>query len=242
MTSNPDHLTGKPEHYQGHRWHGGRMVRTQEDSIDELLELIWILREKGVTDLDSLLQNTTDPEARAVLNQMMGQGLFEMEGDILKFKEKGESLAEGIVRRHRLTERLLMELFEMSEEEAEEEACKLEHVLSPAVTDSVCSFLGHPPVCPHGKPIPQGPCCKKLTGEMKPLIRPLNDLALGQEGRVVFISTRVKDRLEPLSSFGVIPGIIIQLKQRRPSYVIQIGETSIALDESIGREIFVKAV
>ena len=242
MTSNPDHLTGKPEHHQGHRWHGGRMVRTPEDSIDELLELIWILREKGVTDLDSLLQNTTDPEARAILNQMMRQGLFEMEGDILKFKEKGESLAEGIVRRHRLTERLLMELFEMSEEEAEEEACKLEHVLSPAVTDSVCTFLGHPPVCPHGKPIPQGPCCKKLTGEMKPLIRPLNDLALGQEGRVVFISTRVKDRLEPLSSFGVIPGIIIQLKQRRPSYVIQIGETSIALDESIGREIFVKAV
>ena len=148
--------------------------------------MIWTLREKGVTDIHSLLQNTSDPEARAVLNQMMKEGLFEMDGDILNFKEKGEALAEGIVRRHRLTERLLMELFEMSEEEAEEEACKLEHILSPAVTDSVCSFLGHPPVCPHGKPIPQGDCCKKLTREMKPLIRPLNDLALGQEGRVGF--------------------------------------------------------
>lgn len=242
MKPNPENSNEKSEHFYGHRWHGGRVVRTREDSIDELLELIWILREKGVTDMPALLESTSDPEARAVLNQMMREDLFEMEGDILKFKEKGEVLAEGIVRRHRLTERLLMELFEMSEEEAEEEACKLEHILSPAVTDSVCSFLGHPPVCPHGKPIPQGPCCKKLTREVKPLIRPLNDLALGQEGRVVFISTRVKDRLEPLSSFGVIPGIIIQLKQRRPSYVIQIGETSIALDESIGREIFVKAV
>ena len=47
------------------------MVRSQEDSIDELLELIWILREKGVTDMESLLQNSSDPEARAVLNQMM---------------------------------------------------------------------------------------------------------------------------------------------------------------------------
>jgi DtxR family Mn-dependent transcriptional regulator len=65
---------------------------------------------------------------------------------------------------------------------------------------------------------------------------------LGEEGRVVFISTRVKERLEPLSAFGVIPGIVIQLKQRHPSYVIQIGETSIALDETIGREIFVKAL
>ncbi len=98
------------------------MVRTQEESIDELLELIWVLREKGVTDLEGLLDNTSDPEARAVLNQMMREGLFEMDGDILKFKEKGELLAEGIVRRHRLTERLLMELFEVSEEEAEEEA------------------------------------------------------------------------------------------------------------------------
>lgn len=242
MNSLPDQTNEKSEKQTDYRWPGERMVRTQEESIDELLELIWILREKGVTDMRTLLQNTSDPEARTILNQMMREGLFEMEGDILKFNEKGEALAEGIVRRHRLTERLLMELFEMSEEEAEVEACKLEHILSPAVTDSVCSFLGHPPVCPHGKPIPQGSCCKKLTREVKPLIRPLNDLALGQEGRVVFISTRVKDRLEPLSSFGVIPGIIIQLKQRHPSFVIQIGETSIALDESIGREIFVKAV
>ncbi len=242
MNPSPDQSKEKSEPHRGHRWHGGRTVRTREDTIDELLELIWILREKGVTDMQSLLQNTPDPEARAILNLMMREGLFEVEGDILKLKEKGEALAEGIVRRHRLTERLLMELFEMSEDEAEEEACKLEHILSPAVTDSVCTFLGHPPVCPHGKPIPQGPCCRKLTREIKPLIRPLNDLALGQKGRVVFISTRVKDRLEPLSSFGVIPGIVIQLKQRHPSYVIQIGETSIALDESIGREIFVKAV
>jgi DtxR family transcriptional regulator, Mn-dependent transcriptional regulator len=242
MNAPPEHPVEDRSPQLGHRRHDGQIVRTQEESIDELLELIWILREKGVTDLPGLLQNTSDPEARAVLNQMMKEGLFEMDGDILKYKEKGETLAEGIVRRHRLTERLLMELFEMSEEEAEEEACKLEHILSPAVTDSVCSFLGHPPFCPHGKPIPQGPCCKKLTREIKPLIRPLNDLALGQEARVVFISTRVKERLEPLISLGVIPGIVVQLKQRQPSFIIQIGETSIALDETIGREIFVKAV
>jgi DtxR family transcriptional regulator, Mn-dependent transcriptional regulator len=242
MSSHPKSAEDHPKTGHGHRWHGGRTVRTREESIDELLELIWTLREKGVTDMQSLLENTSDPEARAILNQMRSEDFFEVEGGSLKFKDKGEALAEGIVRRHRLTERLLMELFETSEEEAEEEACKLEHILSPTVTDSVCTFLGHPPVCPHGKPIPQGPCCRKLTREIKPLIRPLNDLSLGQEGRVVFISTRVKDRLEPLSSFGVIPGIVVQLKQRRPSYIIQIGETAIALDESIVREIFVKAL
>jgi DtxR family transcriptional regulator, Mn-dependent transcriptional regulator len=59
---------------------------------------------------------------------------------------------------------------------------------------------------------------------------------------VVFISTRVKGRLEPLSALGIIPGTTVQLKQRRPSYVIQIGETSVALDEHIVREIYVKTV
>ena len=71
MNPNPEQPKEKSEQNYGHRWHGGRMVRTQEDSIDELLELIWILREKGVTDMQSLLQNSSDPEARAVLNQMM---------------------------------------------------------------------------------------------------------------------------------------------------------------------------
>jgi DtxR family Mn-dependent transcriptional regulator len=210
--------------------------------VDELLELIWILKEKGLSDIQTLLEAASDPEARQVLDLMLQEGLLEMEGESLRLKEKGEALAEGIVRRHRLTERLLMELFEVSEEEAEEEACKLEHILSPAVTDSVCAFLGHPPFCPHGKPIPQGPCCRKFTREIKPLIQPLNDLAPGKEGRVVFISTRVKERLEPLSSLGIIPGSLIQLKQKHPAYIIQIGETSVALDESIGKEIFVKAV
>jgi DtxR family Mn-dependent transcriptional regulator len=210
--------------------------------VDELLELVWILKEKGLSDIQTLLETASDPEARQMLDLMVQEGLLEMEGESLRLKEKGEVLAEGIVRRHRLTERLLMELFEVSEEEAEEEACKLEHILSPAVTDSVCAFLGHPPFCPHGKPIPQGPCCRKFTREIKPLIQPLNDLALGKEGRVVFISTRVKERLEPLSSLGIIPGSLIQLKQKHPAYIIQIGETSVALDESIGKEIFVKAV
>lgn len=239
MDSNPDHAAA---HSHGLRWHGGRLLKTQEDRVDELLELIWTLREKGTSDLGSLLEQTSDPEARTVLGHMVREGLCTLEGDNLRLNEQGEDLAAGIIRRHRLMERLLMELFELSEEEAETEACKLEHLLSPAVTDSVCSFLGHPPVCPHGKPIPQGACCKKLTREVHPLIRPLSDLPLGQEGRVVFISTKVKNRLEPLSSLGIVPGTVLHLKQRRPAFVIQVGEMSVALDEQIVREIFVKAV
>lgn len=43
--------------------------------------------------------------------------------------------------------------------EVEKSACTFEHILSPEVTDRICTFLGHPTACPHGSPIPKGPCC-----------------------------------------------------------------------------------
>jgi Mn-dependent DtxR family transcriptional regulator len=52
-----------------------------------------------------------------------------------------------------------------SETEIEQQACKFEHILSPEATDKICAFLGHPRTCPHGAPIPPGPCCGR-TGSL----------------------------------------------------------------------------
>lgn len=222
------------------RW-GDRMA-LEEDRVDELLELIWTLREKGVSDLDQLLEETKDLEARSILRMMIRDGLFEMEGNRVILKERGEEKAREIIRRHRLTERLLSEIFEMSEEEVEEEACKLEHILSPGVTESVCTFLGHPPTCIHGKPIPRGECCAKFKKEMKPLVIPLEELGLGERGRIVFIAPRSHQRLDRLSTLGIVPGSILRMHQKNPSYVLQIGETTLALDGEVVKDIYVKKV
>jgi DtxR family Mn-dependent transcriptional regulator len=213
-----------------------------EDRIDELLELIWTLREKGVTDLDYLLGTTQDAEAKSILRLMIKDDLFQIEENRIFLKERGEEKAREIIRRHRLTERLLTEIFEMSEEEVEEEACKLEHILSPGVTESVCTFLGHPPTCIHGKPIPRGECCAKFKKEMKPLVIPLEELGLGEEGRIVFIAPKSHQRLDRLSSLGIVPGSIVRMHQKNPSHVLQIGETSLALDREIVKDIYVKRV
>ena len=214
----------------------------EEDRVDELLELIWTLREKGVSDLDQLLNETKDLEARTILRLMIRDGLFQMEGNRMVLKEKGEEKARELIRRHRLTERLLYEIFEMSEDEVEEEACKFEHILSPSATESVCTFLGHPPTCIHGKPIPRGDCCTKFKKEVKPLVIPLEELGLGEKGRIVFISSKSHQRLDRLSSLGIVPGSIIRMHQKNPSYVLQIGETTLALDKEIVRDIYVKKV
>src|SRR5947209_2137551 len=79
---------------------------------------------------------------------------------MIVFTEKGRKRAEDIIRRHRLAERLFMQTFRVDDEkEVAEQACRFEHILSPEATDSICSFLGHPRTCPHGSPIPAGPCC-----------------------------------------------------------------------------------
>ncbi len=220
----------------------GAVGSLEEYRVDELLELIWRLREKGVSDLEELLKATSDMESKAVLRAMIKDQLFHVEGNRMVLKERGEEKAREIIRRHRLTERLLCEIFEMSEEAAEEEACKLEHILSPSVTDSVCTFLGHPPTCIHGKPIPRGECCAKFKKEVQPLVIPLEELRLGEEGRIVFIAPKSHPRLHRLSSLGIVPGSVIRMHQKRPSHVLQIGETSLALDAEIVKDIYVKRV
>ena len=220
----------------------GTVNGVEEERIDELLELIWTLREEGVSDLGHLLETTQDLEARSIIRKMIKDDLFQVEGNRMILKERGEEKAREIIRRHRLTERLLYEIFEMSEEEVEEEACKLEHILSPAVTESVCTFLGHPPTCIHGKPIPRGECCAKFKKEMKPLVIPLEELGFGEEGRIVFIAPKSHQRLDRLSSLGIVPGSVIRMHQKNPSYVLQIGETTLALDRDIVKNIYVKKV
>ncbi len=81
---------------------------------------------------------------------------------IVELTPHGRQRAADIIRRHRLAERLFTDSLALdSESEIEQQACKFEHILSPEATDKICSFLGHPRTCPHGAPIPPGPCCER---------------------------------------------------------------------------------
>jgi DtxR family Mn-dependent transcriptional regulator len=135
---------------------------------------------------------------------------------------------------------LLSNLFDLDNSQMESTACKFEHILTKAVTESVCTFLGHPPVCPHGRPIPRGECCDKIRTEIKPLVTRLSDAVLSEGIRIVFITPKSRKRLEKLSALGIVPGSRIRLLQRNPSFVLEIGETTVAVDKEITDEIYVK--
>ncbi|HVO79152.1 MAG TPA: ATP-binding cassette domain-containing protein [Terriglobales bacterium] len=79
---------------------------------------------------------------------------------IVELTTRGRQRAADIIRRHRLAERLFTDSLALdSESEIEQQACKFEHILSQEATEKICAFLGHPRTCPHGAPIPPGPCC-----------------------------------------------------------------------------------
>lgn len=214
----------------------------EEDRIDELLEAIWMLREEGESRIDDVRKISEDPDVEQILTIAESGQLVLTDDGRLSFSQQGEKRAENVIRRHRLAERLLSEVFEIEEKQLEDHACELEHthVLSEVVVDSICAFLGHPPTCPHGKAIPRGECCKRFSHDLKPLVAPLTELPIGGDARIVFISSKYHARLDRLSSLGIVPGSILRLHQKQPTYLIKIGETELALDGELAKEIFVK--
>ena len=209
--------------------------------IEEILELIWTMREENKSSKKMLLEITNENKPEKLIAHMDKSGLIEDREGNIYLTNDGEKYAKIIVRRHRLAERLFKDVFKIDEDTMEKEACTWEHVLSEDVTESVCSFLGHPRICPHNKPIPPGECCVKYKNEKQvtPLVQPLSNIDVGFEVKIVYILPSLQERLKQLTNFGIIPGTIVSVKQRYPALVIICNETTIALDKEIGSEIYV---
>lgn len=212
--------------------------------VEEVLEFIWSQREEGKNSVRALLSiKEVDAEADAnTLERMRYDGLVKIDGDAVTLTDTGEKLAEAAIRRHRLAEMLLTEVLAMNDDAIEENACSFEHTLSPEVAESICTLLGHPPNCPHGHPIPRGACCGKSKDDLRPIVVPLDELAVGTNARITFIASKSHARLDRLGTLGIVPGSIVRVHQKRPAFVLQIGETTLALDPAIVKDIFARRV
>jgi DtxR family transcriptional regulator, Mn-dependent transcriptional regulator len=211
-----------------------------KERVDEALELLWILNEDGHQDFNRFRLSSEDDEVDAVIHVLKTEGFVVITGDNIQFTDKGRAQAKALIRRLRLAERLFTDVFEMRGDTVITDACRMEHILSEELTDSVCTFLGHPQTCPHGKPIPRGECCKKYKVEVEPVVTRLSEFEVGSRGRITFIVPAKPSRLSKLNSLGITAGSVVRLLQRNPSYVIQIDETTVALDPEIAKEIYVK--
>jgi DtxR family Mn-dependent transcriptional regulator len=203
------------------------------DREEEILETLWIeiVEHKHKPNVIVLRD---EPE----LKELVEKGFIDTNREeLLTAKGLGES--ERCVRRHRLAERLLADILDVKDQRLHEASCKFEHGLHDGVEDNICTLLGHPRTCPHGKPIPQGPCCKNFTKEAHQLIVPLKELHPHQTGRISYINTQDSEALKKLIAMGMLPGNQITLLHRFPSYVFEMGKSHFAIDKDLAENIYV---
>lgn len=216
--------------------------RTPEEKEDEILETLWVLGERGSRTLPRLLAASNLPDARAVVGRMRKAGRLRVAGSEVRLSREAEEEARLIIRRHRLAERLLVDVLDLGgrDDAVEDHACSFEHILSREVTDRICTLLGHPPACPHGRPIPQGPCCAVSIARMEPLVARLRDMEAGGKGSVHMVISGDRATAARLSAAGVVPGAPLVLVRRSPAWLVRVGETTLALDAEVASTILVK--
>jgi DtxR family Mn-dependent transcriptional regulator len=205
------------------------------EGAQELLERLWIdiVEEQKA----GLVLNGSQPDG---LEELIRHGLAERADSAVIMTPQGRPEAAQAIRRHRLAERLLADVLATEQGELDDQACRLEHALFEGLDESICTLLGHPTFCPHGKLIPQGECCRQLRASVERLIAPLCDLEAGQGGHIAYVQMKNPQRLQKLMAMGVLPGVRIRLLRRYPSFVFEAGYSQFAVDEEIAADIYVR--
>ena len=206
--------------------------------IEEVLETLWVRsQEKYEQSIDCMALNLKDA---SILGEMKEQALVTVQNGIVGLTAKGLKAGRDIIRRHRLAELLLTDIIDVkSDALVHETACGFEHLLRKGIDDKICTLLGHPGQCPHGKPIPPGKCCSQKDKQAGQVL-PLSSLESEQKGKVSYLHTKDSKELKKLMAMGLLPGTPVTLIQSFPSYVFRLGYTQFAVDKKIADEIYVK--
>jgi len=126
-------------------------------AFEEYCEAIWELKEDDVDVIQARVAerlHVSRPAVSEMIKRMQAEGFVSLDGNAINLTDDGLRLAEQVVRRHRLAERLLTDILGLSWADAHIEAGKWEHVISAPVEAAINRLLDNPTTCPHGNPIP----------------------------------------------------------------------------------------
>lgn len=180
-------------------------------AVEEYLETIYHLEEAGIPAMRARLVERLGVSAPAVSEQIKR---LEREGYVhlsnartITFTPEGKAYATAIVRRHRLAERLLVDVLGLPWHQVHEEAGRLEHAISPVLEARLVAVLGDPVTCPHGNPIPGS----GKAYDPGPL-RPLSDIAINDDAQIVRLEEDIQahhETLRALEAAGIMPGVSV---------------------------------
>ncbi|SEA54464.1 DtxR family transcriptional regulator, Mn-dependent transcriptional regulator [Desulfuromusa kysingii] len=214
------------------------MARLSQNA-EEILESLWVMTVEG-DNVGCLLTSLNLNRDTEELVELIQRSYVEIKGDRVYLRREGRPDAQMTVRRHRLAERLTMDILGISGDEGNEQACEFEHLLRQGVDTKLCTLLNHPTTCPHGNPIPPGECCIKARQQGEPGIVALTELKSGESGEIAYLSASDDKKMQKLMSMGVLPGSQLLLVQKFPSYIFKVGQSQFAVDDTLAREIHVR--
>lgn len=134
--------------YQSPEWH---------PAFEEYCETIFELDEDDVNVIQARIAErlgVSRPAVSEMIKRMEHEGFVAVTGTHIDLTDNGRRLAERVVRKHRLAERFLTDILDLSWAVAHKEAGKWEHIISDEVEAAIVRVLGDPTTCPHGNPIP----------------------------------------------------------------------------------------
>lgn len=223
------------------------------DTTEMYLRTIYDLEEEGVVPLRARIAERLEqsgPTVSQTVARMERDGLLMVAGDRhLELTDKGRDLAVSVMRKHRLAERLLVDIIGLKWEDVHAEACRWEHVMSEDVERRLVVVLNNPTTSPYGNPIP-GLDQLGLDGPSNPartLMR-LTDVPAGKPTAVVVrrLAEHVQsdpDVIAQLRDAGVVPDARVTVETRPGSVTIIVpGHDGVELAEEMAHAVQVKLV
>jgi DtxR family transcriptional regulator, iron-dependent repressor len=181
-------------------------------TVEEYLETIYNMSAEDEVVIGARLAekfHVSAPTVTEMLKRLVRDGYIEMDNKrLVTLTETGNQAAEAVLRRHRLTERFLVDMLGMQWHQVHEEACRLEHFISGAVEDRVIASLNYPTTCPHGNPIPGSVASARTYLKDSGAVR-LSAVANSEKATILLISEVVEDEealILYLHDKGLTPG------------------------------------
>jgi len=210
--------------------------------VEEYLEAVHSLKEEGTPVIGARLAERlgrSAPSVSEMLDRLADEGYVRREGRTVELTEKGSVLAAKVVRKHRLAERLLVDVIGLEWHKVHEEAGRWEHVISDDVEARLVILLGDPATCPHGNPIPGSG--RRPSGELQ---RSLAEMTPGTRVRLERISEDVEIDMRSLvylDENGFTPGAEALVTSRGPdgTLVLEVGDSTVAFGSELSRRLYV---
>jgi DtxR family Mn-dependent transcriptional regulator len=215
------------------------------EAVEDYAKAIYALQrraEGGAANTNALAERlgVTAGSASAMVKKMAEQGLVTHEPYRgVKLTADGERLALEVLRHHRLLELYLAEHLDVPWDRVHEEAEVLEHVLSADLEARIAAKLGHPTHDPHGDPIPSA----ELEVEDEPT-RSLDELDVGECGRLARVSDSEPEMLRYLQDLGIGIGDDLEVLGRQPfdgPLTVRFGAAQHVLGGNLARAMRVQA-